>query len=160
MLRQLFPSALAALLLAAASLNGLQGEENCPECGNGSGYGHYGRHHRDYYGGQGPYYQWGNGCIPPAARSVDLFYNYYSPMSCGAHPAAMYPSPRPTPPLVGHTYYTYQPLLPHEMMYTHHRTYHSYYDGGAGLNRTCVSWYVPPVWAVGNGIKRHIEIPR
>jgi hypothetical protein len=165
MIRPLITSALAIALLAAASFDGLQANDYCPECVNGGGgYGAYGpngmRRHRDYYGGQGAYYQYGQGCIEPGVRQVDLFYNYYSPMNCGAHPAAMYTSPRPTPPLVGHTYYTYQPMLPHEMMYTHHRSYHAYYDGGAGLNRTHVSWYVPPGWAVINGIKRHVELPR
>ena len=162
MLRPFLSSALAIALLAVASVSA-KANEYCPECENGGGgYGHYGHYHHggQYFGGHGPGYQYGNGCIAPAARPVDLFYNYYAPMSCGAQPAAMYPSPRPTPPLVGHTYYTYQPMLPHEMMYTHHRSYHSYYDGGAGLNRTAVSWYVPPVWAVGNGIKRHLAIPR
>ena len=41
----------------------------------------------------------------------DLFYNYYvPPVSCcdrGAEGAELYVSPRPTPPLVGHTYITY-----------------------------------------------------
>ena len=54
----------------------------------------------------------------------DLFYNYYvppvGPSSVGAE---LYPCPRPTPPLVGHTYITYQPLMPHEFLYKHHRHY-------------------------------------
>ncbi|HEX7446868.1 MAG TPA: hypothetical protein VF306_04940, partial [Pirellulales bacterium] len=37
------------------------------------------------------------------APAADLFYNYYVP-GYGAPPAQLYPSPRPTPPLVGHTY--------------------------------------------------------
>ena len=45
----------------------------------------------------------------------DLFYNYYVPPTGYAGVGAqLYPSPRPTPPLVGHTYITYQPLMPHE----------------------------------------------
>ena len=53
----------------------------------------------------------------------DLFYNYYTGPAAGhlvGHPAAMYPSPRPTPAYVGHTYITYQPLLPHEFLYRPH----------------------------------------
>jgi hypothetical protein len=52
----------------------------------------------------------------------------------------LYVSPRPVPPWVGHTYITYQPLMPHEFMYSHHRTYHRYYNGGQGLNRTHVAY--------------------
>ncbi len=74
----------------------------------------------------------------------DLFYNYYVPNNQGAA-AAAYPAPYPTPSLIGHTYYTYQPFLPHEFMYTHRRTYHQYYDGGMGLNRTSVRWGRTPV---------------
>lgn len=70
----------------------------------------------------------------------DLFYNYYAWPSCTGLGAELYLSPRPVPPLVGHTYITYQPLMPHEFMYHHHRTYHRYYNGGQGLNRTCVKY--------------------
>ncbi len=78
----------------------------------------------------------------------DLFYNYYvPPVGCttcgsqGAVGAELYVSPRPTPPLVGHTYITYQPLMPHEFLYYHHRSY--YRDNGpyAGVTRTYVWWY-------------------
>jgi hypothetical protein len=78
------------------------------------------------------------------ASQPDLFYNFYVPNNMGAA-AAAYPAPYPTPSLVGHTYYTYQPLMPHEFLYTHHRTYHQYYNGGMGLNRTRVHWYRTPV---------------
>jgi hypothetical protein len=81
----------------------------------------------------------------PSSRP-DLFYNYYvPPVACpctgGAVGAAMYPCPRPTPPLVGQTYITYQPLDPHEFLYRHHRTY--YRDNGpyAGVTRTHVCWW-------------------
>jgi hypothetical protein len=77
----------------------------------------------------------------------DLFYNYYAWPSCTGLGAELYVSPRPVPPLVGHTYITYQPLMPHEFMYTHHRTYHRYYNGGQGLNRTHVHyWHSPFTW--------------
>jgi hypothetical protein len=71
----------------------------------------------------------------------DLFYNYYAWPSCTGLGAQLYISPRPVPPHVGHTYITYQPLMPHEFMYHHHRTYHRYYNGGQGLNRTKVTYH-------------------
>ncbi len=70
----------------------------------------------------------------------DLFYNYYAWPSCSGVGAELYISPRPIPPHVGHTYITYQPLMPHEFLYAHHRTYHRYYNGGQGLNRTSVHY--------------------
>jgi hypothetical protein len=70
----------------------------------------------------------------------DLFRQYYAPNNCGGPTAALYVAPRPVPEHVGHTYYTYQPLYPHEWMYPHHRTYHRYYDDGRGLTRTSVHW--------------------
>lgn len=72
--------------------------------------------------------------------SPDLFYNYYvPPAGCGGAGAELYLSPRPTPPLVGHTYVTYQPLMPHEFLYQHHRTYRRYNCDG-GWTKTSVSW--------------------
>jgi hypothetical protein len=70
----------------------------------------------------------------------DLFYNFYvSPGPCGTVGAQLYVCPRPTPPLVGHTYVTYQPLMPHEFLYPHCRTYaHVHPDGR--VTRTCVVW--------------------
>lgn len=70
----------------------------------------------------------------------DLFYNYYVPPTCGGVGAELYISPRPVPPHVGHTFITYQPLMPHEMLYHHKRTYHRYYNSGQGLTRTSVKW--------------------
>ncbi len=71
----------------------------------------------------------------------DLFYNFYVPpigdQSVGAE---LYPCPRPVPPLVGWTYITYQPLMPHEFLYHHHRTY-TYYHSDGGKTRTTVSWH-------------------
>ena len=71
----------------------------------------------------------------------DLFYNYYSPpvgyRSVGAQ---LYPCPRPTPPLVGHTYVTYQPLMPHEFLYKHHRVYKTKRTD-APNTRTRVRWW-------------------
>ena len=53
----------------------------------------------------------------------------------------MYTAPQPVPAYVGQTYYTYQPLMPHEMLYKHHRRYHRYYDEGRGITRTGVIWW-------------------
>jgi hypothetical protein len=71
-----------------------------------------------------------------------LFYNYYvGPGHCGyGVPAQLYLSPRPTPPWVGHTYSTYQPLMPHEMLYKHHRLYIRRHPDGGGT-RTKVVWH-------------------
>ena len=63
-------------------------------------------------------------CGYPVTRE-DLFYNYYvAPSPYGGVGAQLYLAPRPTPPWVGHTYITYQPLMPHEWLYKHHRIYH------------------------------------
>ena len=66
------------------------------------------------------------------AAHPDLFYNFYAgPTAAVAGvPAQLYVSPRPTPPLVGHTWITYQPLMPHEFLYHHHRNYYKYYRNG------------------------------
>lgn len=75
-----------------------------------------------------------------ALAGGDLFYNYYVPPSGGGSlGAALYVSPRPTPPLVGHTYVTYPPLMPHEFLYSHHRTYLTQHPDGS-MTRTHVSW--------------------
>jgi hypothetical protein len=73
-----------------------------------------------------------------AAEAADLFYNYYV---SGNPPAQAFLSPRPSPPLVGHTYITYQPLYPNEFLYHHHRTY-ARYDCAHCLpvTKTHVSW--------------------
>ncbi|TWT94860.1 hypothetical protein Pla108_37110 [Botrimarina colliarenosi] len=72
-------------------------------------------------------------------RPNDLFYNYYvGPQPSGAA-AQMYISPRPVPAAMGHTYTTYQPFMPHEMMYKHHRSYWTH-NPGAGWTRTKVRY--------------------
>jgi hypothetical protein len=73
-----------------------------------------------------------------ASEAADLFYNYYV---SGNPPAQAFLSPRPSPPLVGHTYITYQPLYPNEFLYHHHRTY-ARYDGVhcRPVTKTHVSW--------------------
>lgn len=84
------------------------------------------------------------GQVEAAAPRYDLFYNYYQSGSImGGVPAQMYLSPRPVPPLVGHTYITYQPLMPHEFLYRHDRTYRRYNSPRALIpsNVTRVSWW-------------------
>lgn len=74
------------------------------------------------------------------STSGDLFYNYYAPpVGCGSVGAKLYPCPRPTPPLVGHTYVTYPPLSPHEFLYKHARVYWTQHDD-APPTRTSVRW--------------------
>jgi hypothetical protein len=88
---------------------------------------------------------WGLTCHEAQAQirrssPSDLFYNYYAPPGSPAGVgAALYPSPRPTPPLVGQTYITYQPLMPHEYLYEHTRVYWSKQPCSA-LTRTKVEW--------------------
>ena len=82
--------------------------------------------------------------VPRSFGQPDLFYNYYVPGGPGGVPAAMYLAPRPVPPLVGHTYFTYQPLLPHEYLYPHQRSYYRYYNCGTGLTRTSVRFMRTP----------------
>lgn len=90
----------------------------------------------------------------------DLFYNYYTRGNTNQANAGMYLSPVPVPPNVGHTFLTYQPLYPHEMMHWHYHRYHNYYDNGRGLNRTKVHYYAPPVRTGANYVWRKIQLPR
>lgn len=78
---------------------------------------------------------------PVVAPRADLFNNYYVPSLEGGPPAQLYISPRPTPPLVGHTYITYQPLMPHEFLYRHRRVYYRWNGGYVPANRTRVWWW-------------------
>ena len=56
--------------------------------------------------------------------------NYYAmPPGNGGLTAALYPCPRPTPPLIGQTYITYRPLAPHELLYAHYQHYTTCNDG-------------------------------
>jgi len=75
----------------------------------------------------------------------DLFYNYYVPpvpYGCnGALGAQLYVSPLPVPPLVGHTYITYQPLQPQEFLYKHKRCYERYNGPYGGVTTTHVWWH-------------------
>jgi len=69
----------------------------------------------------------------------DLFANYYvGPCPSGAA-AQMYVSPLPVPANVGHTYTTYQPLMPHEYLYRHTRSHYAY-TPGAGWYRSKIRY--------------------
>jgi hypothetical protein len=68
----------------------------------------------------------------PKDDGRDLFTNYYAPAGSPAGvTAALYPAPRPTPPLVGHTYVTYPPLLPQEFLYKHWDLYRTKHCDGS-----------------------------
>jgi hypothetical protein len=121
--------------------------------GGGYGGGHGApRHHigMHYYQGHGGIRTASTGdCQYRFYGQPDLFYNYYVPPTCGGMGAELYLSPRPVPAHVGHTYITYQPLMPHEFMHHHHRTYHRYYNSGQGLTRTHVKYgtSILPNWS-------------
>jgi hypothetical protein len=74
------------------------------------------------------------------STSGDLFFNFYvPPVGPGSVGAKLYPCPRPTPPMVGHTYITYEPLMPSEFLYKHHRKYKTFHED-APKTRTSVHW--------------------
>lgn len=79
--------------------------------------------------------------VTAAARN-GLFYNHYAAPACGGVPAKLYLSPRPAPELVGHTYITYEPLMPHEFLYHHHRTYYSYDPGRRVPSNVTRVWWM------------------
>ncbi len=72
-------------------------------------------------------------------RNNGLFAQYYVPPGPSGVSAPLYPAPRPTPPFVGHTWITYEPLYPQEFLYRHSRTYYTI-NPGAGVTRTHVHW--------------------
>ena len=61
---------------------------------------------------------------------------------------------------VGHTYSTYQPLMPHEFLHKHHRTYHQSYNMGMGLNRTKVIWHGTPLRTDLHTVRKFFSIAR
>lgn len=100
-------------------------------------------------------------CLNRRYGQPDLFYNFYTQGNCNRVNAQMYVSPLPVPPFVGHTFFTYQPFYPHEMLYWHKDRFHNYYDGGRGMNRTRAVYYSPPVrQALSNIYWNKIRIPR
>ncbi len=86
---------------------------------------------------------WGLAAQSASAAHPDLFYNYYNGTTCNGAgtPVQMYVSPLPTPPWVGHTYITYQPLLPQEFLYHHHRKYYKHHRDGGGFTTACVRYH-------------------
>ena len=84
---------------------------------------------------------------PAAAQTAGLLpTNYYAPAGSPAGVTAqMYPSPRPTPPLVGYTYIPYRPLAPQQFLYAHRNVYLTG-GGGNGLTRTTVSYGYRSRW--------------
>ena len=100
-------------------------------------------------------------CRPYESYQPNLFGNYYAPQTpCGGQPVQMYLSPVPTPASVGHTYYTYQALMPHESMYPHRTTYRRSYDDGRGTNRTRVHWKSSPIHSAGASFAEHFRFAR
>ena len=72
----------------------------------------------------------------------DLFYNFYTPPTqCGGMTAGMYTAPHNVPAPAVQTYFTYQPFLPHEFMYTHHRKYTRWHSQGMGKTTTNIHWH-------------------
>ena len=49
------------------------------------------------------------------------------------------PRPRPTPPLIGQVYITYEPLAPQEFLYLHHQRYVTC-NGSGTVTRTSVTY--------------------
>lgn len=124
-----------------------------------------------HYGHMGHGFAWGaipHGPLPgQSVNSLsmvngagDLFHNYYTQGYSNQASAEMFVAPRPVPAWVGHTYYTYQPFYPHQYMYWHKDTYHSYYDNSRGLNRTSAHYYAPPVRTATHSIINKIKIAR
>lgn len=67
------------------------------------------------------------------------FYNYYVGPGQGGVVAQLYVAPLPTPPPVGQTFITYEPLMPHNFLYKHARTYVRQHPNGQ-QTRTMVIW--------------------
>ena len=90
----------------------------------------------------------------PTMAQSNLFSQYYTAPGASTVTAEMYMAPHPVPPWVGASYYTYQPLQPHEMLYTHKRNYYNYNvgadqyycndctgrGGGGAMTKTTVRW--------------------
>ncbi len=91
----------------------------------------------------------------------DLFFNFYTQGCANRANAQMYLSPLPVPPNVGHTFNTYQPFYPHELLYWHQDRFHNHYDNGRGMNRTKAVYYSPPIrQAASNFYWNYLRLPR
>ena len=89
----------------------------------------------------------------------DVFHDFYQPGNGGV-PARAFPAPFPAPPRAGRSYTTYQPFMPNEWLYMHHRTYHQHYNMGMGLNRTSVAWYGTPIRTELLQLRKFFSLPR
>lgn len=144
-LRAVWSALVVGLVLLSSQL--AVADEACQNCNQGGGAAAGGHAHLiggpGYHGqvGQYGYYCHDGQCVYRQYGQPDLFYNYYTQANCNAAPAKLYVSPLPVPAAVGHTYITYQPLMPHELMYKHSRNYHRYYDNGQGFSRTSVRYW-------------------
>lgn len=100
-----------------------------------------------YYGNRGGCGAACGSCCGCGGSGNDLFYNYYAPQTGagGGVPAEMYTAPHDTPRPAIQTYYTYQPWLPHEMLYEHNRSYTQFHDGCYGMTHTTVSYGGSPI---------------
>ena len=94
------------------------------------------------------------------AGPYDLFYNYYAPAGSPAGVAvAMYPCPRPTPPLVGYTYVTYQPLMPQEFLYNHELHYRTCYPDGSRTHTTVTYNHMHKLWPFQPSVMWSVATP-
>ncbi len=132
---------------------------SCPGCSGGSG--RLGGLGDGLRGGGGYAGDMAAGTVYRGYGQPDLFYNYYTQGNSNGVNAQMYLSPLPVPPNVGHTFMTYQPFYPEEMLYWHKNKFHNNYDNGRGLNRTRAVYYSPPVrQAASNIYWNYLRIPR
>jgi hypothetical protein len=99
-------------------------------------------------------------CQPFGYAQNSLFSNYYQTGACGGVPAKMYVAPIPVPQLVGNTYITNEALMPHELLYPHHRHYYRYTNEGRGMTRTSIHYYSPPFSHAAHYIGHGLRIAR
>lgn len=125
----------------------------CPHCGGRLLGGHLANVLHGHHVGDGRIHDRGYG-------RPDLFYNYYTQGYANRLNAQMYLSPVPVPPNVGHTFYTYQPFLPHHLLYPHVDKYHRYYDCGRGMNRTRASYWTSVHAKAKNIYWNYFRLPR
>jgi hypothetical protein len=158
-------SAIAAIVLSgtfgASSIASAQcSNGSCGNVGYADAFGGYGsapfgsQIRNPVYAANGGYGYWGHRQVQP------MFDNYFTHGAANQADAALYVSPVGVPGWVGHTYIPYEPLRPDEFLYQHKDRYHSYYDGGVGLNRTKAKYWAPPIHTAAQKIYHKIELPR
>ena len=76
---------------------------------------------------------------------------------CGL-PVPLYPVPYSTPPVVGHTYFSYPPLMPHHSLHHFPKAYS--YRHAPGLSRTNVLWHASYVHSAWNRLHYALRLPR